>query len=182
MHICNESPRSQVKIHLICWRWQGAPINQRKQNIASISIGDVQGNEELISWAARKIISSVRKGRFWMSAKARTAAVFSFSTAFGLESNQGTKPSCSSFCWGTGWAAAPRDHPEGTGTPNSTSSGHKVPHKGKIGSQTFPVCPKWEGRGAGDESGSCNHTKSTEQPQTPIRNQVLIFPLPHPQI
>lgn len=108
--------------------------------------------------------------------------VFSFSTAFVLESNQGTKPSCSSFCWGTGWATAPRAHPEDTGTPDSTSSGHKVPQKGEIGSQTLPVCPKREGRGAAGESEGVAVTKSSEQPQTPIRKQVLIFPLPPPRI
>lgn len=62
--ICNKSPQRQVKIHFICWHWQHAPINQRKQNIAFISIGDVQGNKDLISWAATKIICAIRKGRF----------------------------------------------------------------------------------------------------------------------
>lgn len=183
MYICNESPQSQVKIHLICWHWQGVPINQRKQNIAFISIGDVQGNKDLISWVAIKIICSIRKGRFWMSAKAtRAAVVFSFSTAFGLESNQGTKPSCSSFCWGTGWTTDPKPHPEDTEPLTSPAVTTKCLQKGESGSQTFPLQTgrekeKWTSQGV-----VVTHTKSSKQPQTPIRKQVLIFPLSHPQI
>lgn len=164
MYICNESPQSQVKIHLICWHWQGVPINQRKQNIAFISIGDVQGNKDLISWAAIKIICSIRKGRFWMSAKAtRTAVVFSFSTAFGLESNQGTKPSCSSFCWGTGWKTDPKPHPEDKEPLTSPAVTTKCHRREKSGSQTFPVCPNWKGKGAVDKSECRSHTHKEQQ-------------------
>lgn len=59
----------------------------------------------------------------------------------------------------------PKAHPEATGTPDSTSSDHKVTQKGKTGSQTCPGSPNWRAQEQWMSQGAVvTHTEQKAAP------------------
>lgn len=102
-----------------------------------------------------------------MSAKAtRTAVPFSLSTAFGLESNRGRKPSCSSFCWATGWTRDPKPHSEDTEPLTAAAGTAKCHKRANLGVKLLPCVSKVGGKMSVDESGNCSHTQQEQRAAT----------------